>query len=537
MLLELLSDFQISIPELGRIEARTHPVVLLTSNNSRELTEALKRRCLYLWLDYPSTEHELEIVRLHAPELPEQVGAAARRGHPRWCASSTSRSRPRSPSRSTGRARCCCSAPRTSTPEVFRSTMSIIVKHRTDLDTVAERVGVRLGRRRVVVTLFPAGVVAFAEALRAEGLAVGTSELLDAFAALDEVPLDRAGGVPRGARRDAREVAGGPARVRPRLRPLLLPRRRGGGDARRACASRARRARAAEDEDGITGGEQIDFDNLREQLHAGDPRRRRVGDARPRAARDRRLRAPRRGLGRARRRRPAHPPRARPALRARRPAAARPRRPPAAAHARPDPPLRAAPAARARARADRAHAGAAAGAAAERARPRAAVRARCRTSPPCTASSRSSSAGSRPRATRRAGASATRTSTCGARCAPRCRPAASRSCSSTARGGPKRPELYVLCDVSTSVTSASVFFLQRAARAARRVPQDALVRVRRADLRGHRGLRARALLQGGLGRDLAGRGRRRRLAATPTTGASGASSSPRSPTTCTRARR
>src|SRR5215216_6662051 len=73
MLLELLSDFQISIPELGRIEARTHPVVLLTSNNSRELTEALKRRCLYLWLDYPSTEHELEIVRLHAPELPETV--------------------------------------------------------------------------------------------------------------------------------------------------------------------------------------------------------------------------------------------------------------------------------------------------------------------------------------------------------------------------------------------------------------------------------------------------------------------------------
>src|ERR671921_1581089 len=73
MLLELLSEFQISIPELGRIEARTHPVVLLTSNNSRELTEALKRRCLYLWLDYPSAEHELAIVRLHTPELPEAV--------------------------------------------------------------------------------------------------------------------------------------------------------------------------------------------------------------------------------------------------------------------------------------------------------------------------------------------------------------------------------------------------------------------------------------------------------------------------------
>ena len=67
MLLELLSDFQISIPELGRIDARTQPVVLLTSNNTRELTEALKRRCLYLWLDYPELEHELQIVRLHTP--------------------------------------------------------------------------------------------------------------------------------------------------------------------------------------------------------------------------------------------------------------------------------------------------------------------------------------------------------------------------------------------------------------------------------------------------------------------------------------
>src|ERR1700759_2705237 len=73
MLLELLSDFQISIPELGRVEARTRPVVILTSNNSRELTEALKRRGLYLWLDYPALEHELAIVQLHTPELPDHV--------------------------------------------------------------------------------------------------------------------------------------------------------------------------------------------------------------------------------------------------------------------------------------------------------------------------------------------------------------------------------------------------------------------------------------------------------------------------------
>ena len=114
MLLELLSDFQISIPELGRVEATTQPVVLLTSNNTRELTEALKRRCLYLWLDYPSVEHELEIVRLHTPELPaETARKLVEIVH--QIRSSTSRSRPASRSRSTGRGRCCCSAPTTST--------------------------------------------------------------------------------------------------------------------------------------------------------------------------------------------------------------------------------------------------------------------------------------------------------------------------------------------------------------------------------------------------------------------------------------
>src|SRR5690242_17853083 len=73
MLLEVLSDFQISIPELGQISATTMPIVVLTSNDSRELTEALKRRCLYLWLDYPELEREMEIVRMHAPELSEAL--------------------------------------------------------------------------------------------------------------------------------------------------------------------------------------------------------------------------------------------------------------------------------------------------------------------------------------------------------------------------------------------------------------------------------------------------------------------------------
>src|ERR1700761_6406715 len=143
MLLELLSDFQVSIPELGRIEARTRPVVLLTSNNTRELTEALKRRCLYLWLDYPALEHELEIVRLHSPELKETV---ARRlveivGQIR----ELDLKKPPSIAESIDWARALLLLGASDIDqETFRQTMSVIVKHRTDLDTVAARVGVKL---------------------------------------------------------------------------------------------------------------------------------------------------------------------------------------------------------------------------------------------------------------------------------------------------------------------------------------------------------------------------------------------------------
>ena len=76
-LLEVLSDFQISVPELGTLRAKHMPLVLLTSNNTRELSEALKRRCLYLFLDYPSLEAELNIVRLKVPDLAPQVARQA----------------------------------------------------------------------------------------------------------------------------------------------------------------------------------------------------------------------------------------------------------------------------------------------------------------------------------------------------------------------------------------------------------------------------------------------------------------------------
>jgi MoxR-like ATPase len=126
LLLEVLSDFQISIPEMGVVEARTRPLVLLTSNNSRELTEALKRRCLYLWLDYPTIERELvEVIHMirsldlkKPPSIAESID---------WA-----------------RALLLLGAEDVD-KAVLERTMSIIVKHRTDLDLVAERVGVKLG--------------------------------------------------------------------------------------------------------------------------------------------------------------------------------------------------------------------------------------------------------------------------------------------------------------------------------------------------------------------------------------------------------
>ena len=144
MLLELLSDFQISIPELGVIEARTQPVVLLTSNNTRELTEALKRRCLYLWLDYPSLEHELEIVKLHTPELSDTV--ARKLVEIVQMVRELDLKKPPSIAESIDWARALLLLGADDIDsDLFLETMSIIVKHRTDLDTVAERVGVQLG--------------------------------------------------------------------------------------------------------------------------------------------------------------------------------------------------------------------------------------------------------------------------------------------------------------------------------------------------------------------------------------------------------
>ncbi|MBI4896932.1 MAG: MoxR family ATPase [Actinobacteria bacterium] len=143
LLLEILSDFQVSIPELGVIEAKTHPIVLLTSNDSRELTEALKRRCLYLWLDYPDPERELEIVRLHVPEL--DAGVARRLVEVVRMVRDLDVKKPPSIAESIDWARTLLLlGAKQIDRETFTQTLSIIIKHRSDMDLVAERVGLKL---------------------------------------------------------------------------------------------------------------------------------------------------------------------------------------------------------------------------------------------------------------------------------------------------------------------------------------------------------------------------------------------------------
>jgi MoxR-like ATPase len=74
-LLEFLSEFQVSIPELGTVIARGRPLVVITSNRTRELHDALKRRCLYHWIDYPLPDREADIVRARIPEVPDQIAS------------------------------------------------------------------------------------------------------------------------------------------------------------------------------------------------------------------------------------------------------------------------------------------------------------------------------------------------------------------------------------------------------------------------------------------------------------------------------
>jgi len=142
-LLEVLSDFQISVPEIGTLKAKHVPLVILTSNNSREMSDALKRRCLHLYIDFPESEREMEIIKLKVPGVGNQLAEEVVRLLHR--VRKLDLKKPPSIAESIDWARAMMLLGATDIDRsVFERTMSIIVKHRTDLDVVAERVGVKL---------------------------------------------------------------------------------------------------------------------------------------------------------------------------------------------------------------------------------------------------------------------------------------------------------------------------------------------------------------------------------------------------------
>ena len=134
LLLEVLSEYQVSIPELGTVTATHIPQVFLTSNNSRDLSEALKRRCLFLHLGYPSQEREADIVRLHVPELPGHLAAeiAGLVGLLR----KADLKKPPSVAESLDWARTLITLGATDlTDDLIRQTLSVLLKYERDIDT------------------------------------------------------------------------------------------------------------------------------------------------------------------------------------------------------------------------------------------------------------------------------------------------------------------------------------------------------------------------------------------------------------------
>jgi MoxR-like ATPase len=140
LLLEVLADFQVSIPELGTVEATSSPLVFLTSNNTRELSEALKRRCVFLFIDYPSVDREVAIIGARIPGIDEKLS--------RNCAEVVSWVRsfelkkPPSVSETLDWARTLLLLGRTEvTGDDTRATLNLLLKYRQDIDKIAEALG------------------------------------------------------------------------------------------------------------------------------------------------------------------------------------------------------------------------------------------------------------------------------------------------------------------------------------------------------------------------------------------------------------
>src|ERR1043166_2471289 len=142
-LLEVLSDFQVSVPELGTIGARHRPAVVLTSNRTRELSEALVRRCLHLWVDFPGPEKEAEIIALRVPDLDERLRVQVAR----FVGALRKLELRKAPSiaETLDWARGLCAlGVKELDPSTVRQTLSLIVKHEDDLRKAKAKVGALL---------------------------------------------------------------------------------------------------------------------------------------------------------------------------------------------------------------------------------------------------------------------------------------------------------------------------------------------------------------------------------------------------------
>jgi MoxR-like ATPase len=134
-LLEVLSDFQVSVPELGTLAAVHRPLVVLTSNNTRELSEALKRRCLYIFIDYPTLEQELSVVRLKVPELNSKLANQAVEIVQRLREMDLRKSPSISETLDWAKALVALNAKNLDT-QTLETTLSVLLKHESDLQRV-----------------------------------------------------------------------------------------------------------------------------------------------------------------------------------------------------------------------------------------------------------------------------------------------------------------------------------------------------------------------------------------------------------------
>src|SRR5690606_32854537 len=139
LLLEVLSDFQVTVPELGTIRARQTPFVVLTSNATRELSEALRRRCLYLHIDYPEAELERQIVALTVPDLDATLGDSI----VRLVGALREMRLRKSPSVAEtidwARTLLSLGASGDLDPQLVRSTLGVVLKHQEDIELAAHR--------------------------------------------------------------------------------------------------------------------------------------------------------------------------------------------------------------------------------------------------------------------------------------------------------------------------------------------------------------------------------------------------------------